>query len=192
MCSSPDTDLLSPCLHRKSPEAKVTFAGPGGPNLSAWVVPAHSECHLTAGGAWLLLGTLTQRRMTSPLPAPALTSRWAPCPQPCLPCWPVTEGARATSSNTSFAGLGPRSCWTQRNCHSLSQLPPEERMCVRKTVTREYKYRRHTCTSINTTSFLLVVCCVSPEADMSLPRWVARPFPLPSGGRAEGPLQEPR
>lgn len=53
----------------------------------------------------------------------------------------------------------------QRNCHSLSQLLPEERVCVRKTVTREYKYRRRDKHKL----LFLVVPWVFTETDMLLP-----------------------
>lgn len=43
---------------------------------------------------------------------------------------------RAASSNAPFSGLDPRCCWTQRNCQSLSQLPPRECCVSKKTVIR--------------------------------------------------------
>lgn len=90
-----------------------------------------------------------------------------------LPAWP--RSARATFSDASFSGLSPRSCWMQRNYHSLSQLPPKECMCVRKTVIRECKHCRHMYKYKHDLLFLVVtvfplgqLCCL-PRAPSFTP-----------------------
>lgn len=121
---------------------------PEGPSPRARLVPALSEWSLTGQGALVLQGTRTLS--AADWPPPTQLSPWRELPAPSLLAGPRRAWA-SSSSASSFSGPGPSSCWAQRDCHSLSQLPPRG-ACVWAKLSQERINTTDTREGIDTTS----------------------------------------